>query len=88
MPVGSSRFVDRVLQLETGDNVVGAHREDFAYAHGNFTIVHLHFGSTVSVNVKSHGLRFTDGVSHLDEHLVAETGGYHVLGDMPGGVSS
>ena len=87
MSVGSGRFINRILQLEAVDDVVWAHREDFADTHGDFAVVHFHFGGSVSVNVKSDGLRFADGIGHLDEHLVAEAGGHHVLGDMPGGVS-
>ena len=86
MPVGGGGLVDRVFQLEAGDDVIGAHREDLADAHGDLAVVHLHLGGAVSVDIQSHGFRFADGVGHLDEHLVAEAGGHHVLGDVAGGV--
>ena len=85
--VGGGGLVDRVLQLETADDVVGAHREDLTDAHGNLAVVHLHLGGTVCVDVQTHGFGLADGIGHLDKHLVAETGGHHVLGDMAGGVS-
>ena len=88
MPVGGGGFVDRVLELEAVDDVVRAHREDLADAFRDLAVGHVDLGGAVGVDVESDGFGFADGVGHLDEHLVAETGGHQVLGDVAGGVGS
>ena len=85
--VGGGGFVDGVLELEAVDDVVGAHRENIADAAGDFAVVQFHLGGAIGVDVESNGLRLADGVGHLDEHLVAKTGGHQVFGNVTGGVS-
>ena len=42
----------------------------------------------VGVHAEAHGASHTDGISHLHEHFVGNSGSHHVLGDVAGGIGS
>lgn len=60
--------------------------EDFVDFPGDGGVIHGHFGRAVGVHENSDGTGDADGVGYLDEHLVGNSRGDHVLGDVAGGI--
>ena len=49
--------------------------------------VHIHFSSTISIDIDAHWLCHADSIRNLHQHFIANTGSHQVLGNMTCSIS-
>ena len=55
---------------------------------GNFTIIHIHMATSISIHIDADRLSHTNSITYLHQHFISHTCSYHVLGNIASSVSS
>ena len=81
-------FVDRGTKFESALYAIRSHVEDSVETVGDFLVGKIDVACAVGVDEEAHRLGYADGVSHLHENFVGNSGSYGVFSHVSSGVSS